>query len=127
MSLPPDADQRVELPGQGARNDAGKPRFDLLPPSFLFIVTGILTAGAGKYAPRNWEKGMDWSRVIRSSLSHIFKWMLGEDLDSESGQMHLGHAAWGLMVLIEYEFTHKELDNRVKYDPETIKRILSMM
>ena len=36
-------------------------RFDLIPPSALYALAEHFGKGAGKYADRNWELGVDWS------------------------------------------------------------------
>ena len=43
----------------GMKYDSGKPRYDLLPPELLEEAAKVLTFGAQKYEPRNWEAGMD--------------------------------------------------------------------
>jgi hypothetical protein len=97
---------------------------ELIPPSLLFAIGTILTFGAKKYADRNWEQGISWSRVFGAMMRHMWSWwggvgptkesfLLGE-LDLETGKSHLWHAGCCLAFLIEYEITHKELDDRPK-------------
>ena len=94
------------------KHDEGKARFDLMPSGPLFELAMIYTVGAVKYAPRNWEKGMDWGRVFAAVQRHLWAWSGGEEVDPEDGLSHLAHAAWGLFTLMEYRTTHPEGDDR---------------
>ena len=96
----------------GIKHDAGKPRFDLIPPGPLTQVAEVYSYGAGKYEPCNWERGIEWSRVYGASQRHLNAFWGGQDLDEESALSHLAHAAFGLLALLEYAKTHPELDDR---------------
>lgn len=97
---------------EGKKFDADKARFDLIPPGSLWAVAEIYTYGAGKYADRNWEKGLSWGRVFAAIMRHLWSFWRGEELDEESGLPHLAHAAWDCLALLEYGRTHPELDDR---------------
>lgn len=60
-------------------------------------------AGAAKYAPRNWEKGMPYSRCIDSALRHINKFQRGW-----TDEDHLAAAVWNLTAIIHFEETNME-------------------
>jgi hypothetical protein len=96
------------------RYDAGKPRFDLVPPDALEELAAVYAFGATKYAEDNWTKGMAWRRCVGSALRHIFAWASGEQNDRESGRHHLAHAAWNLFTLVAYEKRGLGNDDRVK-------------
>ena len=81
----------------GLRFDNGKARYDLLPYDALEVLAKVYTDGAVKYAPRNWEKGMDWSRMFGSLVRHAFAFWRGEDNDKESGSPHMAHVAWNAL------------------------------
>ena len=98
--------------------DNEKERFDLIPPGPLLELARVYTYGAGKYADRNWEKGLAWGRIFAAIMRHLWKFWRGEWVDDESGLPHLAHAAWGCFALLEYMNTHPELDDRPKYDQE---------
>lgn len=102
---------------EGRKDDQGKTRIELIPPSLVFAVGDILTFGAKKYADRNWEQGIKWSRVFGGLMRHMWSWWRGENLDPETGKSHLWHAACCLAFLIEYETTHPELDDRPNTKP----------
>jgi hypothetical protein len=97
---------------KGLRFNEGKTRYDLMPPFALDQLAKIFTFGAKKYAERNWEKGMKWSKVIASLQRHLAAIMAGEDYDSESGLLHAAHVTWNALVLTEYYKIHPQGDDR---------------
>ena len=99
---------------EGVKNDTGKERFDLFPPKPLFEIARVFTIGAKKYDDRNWEKGMSWGRIFSAMMRHAWKWWMGEKYDTVDGQHHLASVAWCAMVLMEYENTKSEFDDRGK-------------
>lgn len=96
----------------GRKNDDGKAPMHLIAPEFMFALANVLGYGAKKYSDRNWEEGMDWSRVFSATQRHIWAWWGGEDFDPESGFSHLWHAAFGIMVLIAYDKRNNGTDDR---------------
>lgn len=97
---------------EGVKHDAAKPPLHLLPPDALYAITEILDFGAKKYAPRNWELGLDWSRVYRATLGHLFKWWMRAGPDEETGKSHLWHAGCCILFLIAYELRGVGGDDR---------------
>lgn len=90
--------------GKGRKDDAEKPRYDLIPFKALDQVVGVLTYGAQKYAPENWRKVEGWRwRYLAASLRHLTKWASGEKIDPESGHPHLAHALCCLFFLAELD------------------------
>jgi hypothetical protein len=87
----------------GLRYDTDKLRLELLPAEWELELGRVSTKGAKKYAPRNWEKGMAWSKMIGCSRRHILRFLLGEKYDKETGCHHLAHAAWNLLALMSYD------------------------
>lgn len=94
------------------RYDDGKLRMELVPPVVVEAIAEVLTMGAGKYGERNWEKGMLWSRCIGSLMRHLFAFLRGEDIDSESGLLHISHVLCNAAFIRQYYATHPELDDR---------------
>lgn len=101
-----------DLKKGGVKYDTGKPRYDLLPPEGAEAVAAILEFGARKYAARNWEQGMDWSRPFSACMRHLWKWWSGQKVDPDSGRSHLDHAACNIFFLIAYEARGKGTDDR---------------
>lgn len=93
----------MNLAAGGVKLDDGKLRYDLVPPEMLQALADILTSGAKKYEPRNWEKGMRWGRVFASLMRHMWAWWWKRDKDDETGKSHLWHAACCLAFLVTYE------------------------
>jgi len=87
---------------EAIRYDFGKLRLDLIPYDTIEKVAEVFTHGAIKYGEGNWRKGFDWSRIYGSLFRHLFKAFRGEDIDEDSGCLHLAMAAWGCLVLMNY-------------------------
>ena len=97
---------------EGVKYDAGKLRYDLMPHDALAEYVGVLTYGSAKYSARNWEAGMDWSRMYAAALRHLTSWWQGEDADPESGHPHLAHALCCISFLLAYQLRKKGTDDR---------------
>lgn len=89
--------------GEGRKDDHGKTPYHLLAPELLEATAEVLKFGADKYAPRNWERGMAWSRPFSALMRHMWAWWRGEAADPETGMSHLHHAACCIMFLLAYE------------------------
>ena len=88
---------------QGTKFDSGKLMFELISPQAMRGLATILTYGAKKYAARNWEQGLTFSRVYGATLRHLQDaWWAGEDIDPETGYNHVHHALCNLMFLAHY-------------------------
>jgi hypothetical protein len=102
----------------GVKFDDGKAAFELLPPELEEAVATVLAFGAKKYAPRNWEMGMDWSRPYAAARRHLSNWWKRADLghgagkDRDTGYSDLWHVATNIAFLIAYEARGKGKDDR---------------
>lgn len=102
--------------------DEGKAPYHLIPPEFLEAICAILAFGASKYAERNWEQGMAWSRCFSACMRHMWCWwgskgptsnsFLFGSMDPETGYSHLWHAACCLVFLVTYEERNIGEDDR---------------
>ena len=97
---------------EGTKYDAGKARFDLVSPEWEEGLARVMQFGAEKYASRNWEQGIDVSRLYAATRRHINAYIRGEDIDPESGLHHLMHAQFGLMTMWAMPTIHPERDDR---------------
>jgi hypothetical protein len=98
---------------EGTKLDTGKLRLDLIPPEVIFGLGAILTFGAEKYEPHNWEKGMSWGRVFAASMRHLWAWKGAKEktsenylfgsMDPETKLSHLLHALACITFLFVYE------------------------
>lgn len=109
-----EAQSTVEVDNKGLRYDDGKPEYHLLPMDGLQELGKVFTVGARKYAPRNWEKGMAWSRCYNSLMRHLFAFWNGEAKDPETGLHHMAHATWNAMALLVYSIRGIGVDDRAK-------------
>jgi hypothetical protein len=88
----------------GRKDDAGKPRWDLLPPLALEEVARVLEFGARKYDPDNWRKVKGWRwRYVRAGIGHAFAHLSGRKLDKQSGLPHLAHAVCCFLFILELD------------------------
>lgn len=84
----------------GLKFDTGKNRLDLIYWPFVEGVGTVLTHGAAKYAPNNWQKVDDGiNRYFAAAMRHLIAYRNGERLDPDSGLPHLSHAATNMMFL----------------------------
>lgn len=97
---------------EGIKADDGKARWDLLPFDALDEVAIVLAYGAKKYAPRNWELGMAWGRLLAACLRHLAQWAIGNEKDAESGLPHLSHAACCVLMLLALAKRNVGTDDR---------------
>jgi hypothetical protein len=97
---------------KGKKFDAGKTRLELLPWVALEEVGKVVTFGAKKYGDANWKKGMEWSRLMGSSLRHFSLFAQGKDIDDESGLPHLAHLACNALFLLYYWKERRGKDDR---------------
>ena len=110
----PPPKRKVTKSSPALKFDEDKAALELIAPELMFALGEILTFGKKKYAARNWEKGMAWSRCFGACMRHMWAWWGGKtktttynflfgDLDMETGRSHLWHAACCIMFLIAFE------------------------
>ena len=90
----------------------GKGRYDLITPFGIDRLAKWYELGAQKYADRNWEKGIPFSRYVDSAKRHLNKFVMGmEDED------HLAAACWNIMAIMHHqELGQLELDDMPHYN-----------
>ena len=82
----------------------GKLRWDLLDMESIESVVKILTMGANKYAPNNFQKVENGrERYYAACLRHIVAWRKGEKMDEESSESHLSHAMCNLLFMMWFD------------------------
>jgi len=100
-----DSGRRQEF-SSGARRDtqAGKPRYDLIPPGPLRRIAELYARGAVKYGETdgemNWVKGMPSSRVMGSLLRHVELYR-----DGDRTEDHPAAICWNALALMFFEGT----------------------
>lgn len=105
---------KFKINGAAIKFDQDKLPLHLLSTEAMNQTAAVLQFGAQKYAEHNWRKGFAWSRPLAAAMRHITAFNNGENKDPESGLSHLAHAACCIMFLLEFEKTHKHLDDRYK-------------
>lgn len=106
---------------EGLRFNEGKTRHDLVPAFAQEQYARVLTKGAEKYAERNWEKGMKWSKVLSSLERHLQAIKRGEDYDKETGLLHSAHVMCNAAFLTEYYKIHPHGDDRPHWYGRSVK------
>lgn len=101
--------------GTGKRFNSDKVRHELAPAYAQNEYAKVLTMGAEKYGAYNWQKGMDWSKVIASANRHLEAIKNGEDYDKESGLLHSAHLMCNAAFLTEYYKIYPEGDDRIAH------------
>ena len=90
---------------------SGKGRFDLVTPFAMDRIAKWYELGAQKYADRNWEKGIPFSRYVDSASRHLNKFIKGM-----TDEDHLAAACWNLMAIMHHEeLEQNHLDDMPHY------------
>jgi len=88
----------------GRKDDKGKLRYSLIPPSATRALAEVLTFGAEKYEANNWKHVEDAeSRYLDAVYRHLEAYRQGERLDDESGLPHLAHAMTNIAFLTHFQ------------------------
>jgi hypothetical protein len=84
----------------GAVRDSqeNKIRPGLLSPYAASRKAQIMALGAKKYTARNWEKGMEFSRVMESLERHLIAYKMGK-----TDEDHLAQLGWNVDALLHFE------------------------
>lgn len=93
---------------KGLRYNEGKRKWSLVHFKSLEPMIEVLEYGANKYAPKNWQKGLDKSEILESLQRHVAKLFDGENIDQESGLHHIGHIMCNAMFYSYFLDDNKE-------------------
>lgn len=93
----------VENSDTAVKFDNDKPRTDLMPPEAILGLADLYAVGARKYADRNWEKGMSYTRLLGALLRHALAYMSGENYAPDDKQHHMLSVAWCAFALFTYD------------------------
>ncbi|MBN8292842.1 hypothetical protein JI664_12780 [Rhodobacter sp. NTK016B] len=94
------------------KHDESKAQHDLIPVEAVEALAAVLTFGARKYSPRNWENGFRWGRVFSALMRHLWAWWARRGNDPETGYSHLWHALCCLAFLVAFEARGTGEDDR---------------
>lgn len=96
----------------GTKFDDKKPNLTLAPIEAIYAMGDSLTYGAKKYGADNFREGLHVRRQLAASLRHIYQALEVEDVDAESGCLHLGNAMASIAMAI-YTIKHNpDFDDR---------------
>ena len=108
---------------EGTKHDDDKTQLELIPPDATEGIGKVLTFGARKYAPYNWAKGINYSRIIGAIKRHLLAIERKEDTDPESGLLHADHIACNVAFLQTYmrhPYQYAEFDDRYEFSEKQI-------
>lgn len=103
---------------EARKDDNGKAPWHLFPWDAAEQVVLVLKFGASKYAERNWEKGIVYSRVFAATQRHLKAWFQDrEDIDKDSGLPHLACAACEVLFALAFHVRGmRHIDDRPGVD-----------
>ena len=96
----------------GVKYDSGKPDMTMIPFQALEEVAKVMMFGKEKYGRDNWKAGITTTRLSAAALRHLGQWCDGIDLDKESNENHIAHAAANLLMLLWTIKNKPEMDDR---------------
>ena len=100
------------MAGQGEKKDKGKPPMHLVAPEMIDALVERLEFGATKYAARNWEQGIAFSRLYGGMFRHMQNFWRGKDLD-EDGLCNLSGVMINAAMIVALKRRGREdLDDR---------------
>jgi hypothetical protein len=86
----------------GGQKGVKPERHDLIPRRAVAAIARVFGFGASKYADHNWRHGYEWGKSIAALQRHVDSFVEGETYDDESGEPHLAHAAFHILVLLTW-------------------------
>lgn len=92
----------IEEESGGMKGDGGKRNWGLVWWKALDYLVDVLTFGATKYSPNNWQK-VSRERYESAIMRHWSLYMQGEILDKETKLPHLAHIMCSLMFLMWFD------------------------
>lgn len=114
QTYPPSEPHRIatDLHAPGAKDDTDKPRMGLVLGGFhnaLVEVAKVGTYGAAKYSDDGWQHVADGqARYTDAMLRHIFG---AGNTDPETGLLHMAHAAWNALAVLELMLRDREWED----------------
>ena len=114
------------ISGKALTYDEGKAPLAYVPWAAIDEMAMVQAYGHKKYKDyNNFRKGMEVGRNLSCAIRHIRDFMDGNDLDSESGRSHLGHAMCRLAFVIQNIKDGTAIDDRYKGVDKQEKTVLA--
>lgn len=80
-----------------------KLRWDLLPLDLIEDVVRVYTAGAEKYGANRWQNLPDgYNRYKAALLRHLVEFEKGNEIDEETGCLHLAQCCWNALAMLHF-------------------------
>ena len=90
-----------------------KPSIHCVPPVSIYTQAAAMTDGVSKYGLMNWrENDVLASVYYNAAQRHLMSWFEGEQVASDSGVHHLGHALACLGIILDAEHGGNLIDDR---------------
>jgi hypothetical protein len=100
-----------ELKGQ--RFNEGKMRwYSMVDLSAFKPMMDVLEYGAVKYSPNQWKKGLSMDSIMDSFMRHMIALQEGQEIDPESGKLHIGHMMCNLYFYSYFYMKNHQLDGK---------------
>lgn len=93
----------------GHKDTKGKLKLNLVPPRAIRSMALVREFGVNKYKdPWGWKSKVTVDEFVEAAKRHILAVELGDELDPESGLLHLEHALTSLAMAIEIKTLDKK-------------------
>jgi hypothetical protein len=88
-----------------------------IPPDVLWELAEHYGKGNAKYPDSedgkpNWQRGYSWRLSVDALMRHLLAFLMGEDIDPETGSSHLIAVIWHCMTLRWFQLNGKGTDYR---------------
>ena len=116
--------RKPEVKEEGKKYDSNKPMAGAVIrvfPQAIMAIGAVIRKGTEKYpTPNNWKlnKNIE-ARYFDSLMRHMCKHFAGQVKDEDTGLLHLIHAAWNSIAILEkYLIDHPEVAKEIMYPKE---------
>lgn len=93
-----------------------KPSLRAVPMLAVYEMGAAMNDGMEKYGLFNWREHEVRADVyVDAAHRHLNAWSDGENVASDSGVHHLGHAMACMAIILDAQFANKLIDNRTEY------------
>ena len=123
--------EQIDVKPSNPKDSIGvtKPPLSCIPCGPLFEIGAAMLDGSCKYGRHNYRSiGVRSSVYYDAMLRHIMRWWEGEEVDKDSGCLHLAHAAACAIILMDCPDVNDDrppvVGNPVDRVAETVKAIL---
>jgi hypothetical protein len=121
LYLPPSVRPKVADvvvdPVTGGRKGQKLAQPSQIPPDVLWELAEHYGKGNAKYPDSedgqpNWQRGYSWRLSVDALMRHLLAFLMGEDIDPETGSSHLIAVIWHCMTLRYFQLHGKGSDYR---------------